>query len=202
MIHRKWFFDAVRDSLFGGSLSQAQVDGMNALLDRADAVGMDYRQFAYVLATTFHETARTMQPIAEYGQGKGHDYGQPAGPYDQCYYGRGFVQLTWFDNYSKMQGACGSDPTWSGKDIVQVADDALDLKIATDVIFYGMANGTFTGKKLSDYINAQGTDWYSARKIVNALDQASTIQDYAGKFHAALTWTPSTAKTPPTTQAA
>jgi len=190
MIHRKWFFDSVRQSLFGGSLAQSQVDGMNALLDRADETHMDYRQFAYVLATTYHETAQTMQPIAEYGKGKGQPYGQPAGPYDQCYYGRGFVQLTWYDNYQTMQDSCGSGPAWLGKNIVECADDALDLNVATDIIFYGMAKGSFTGKKLSDYINAQGTDWYSARKIVNALDCASTIQGYAEKFHDALTYTP------------
>jgi putative chitinase len=189
MIHRKWFFDSVRASLFGGSLTQAQVEGMNTLLDRADLDHVDYRQVAYVLATAYHETAQTMQAIAEYGKGKGYPYGEPAGPNDQTYYGRGFVQLTWFENYDKMQTALGGTPSWIGKHIVECADDALDCAVATDVIFYGMAQGSFTGKKLADYINAQGTDWYNARKIVNGLDCASTIQGYAEKFHAALTYT-------------
>jgi hypothetical protein len=199
MIHRKYFFDSVRASLFGGHLTQQQVDGLNCLIDRADEVGLDYRQFAYVLATTYHETACTMAPIAEYGKGKGYPYGQPAGPYDQCYYGRGFVQLTWLANYQTMQAACGAQ--W-GKDIVQVADHALDLEIATDVIFYGMTHGSFTGRKLSDYINAQGTDFYNARKIVNGTDKAGTIQGYAEKFNVALTWTPCEATAPPPAQAA
>lgn len=190
MIHRKWFFDTVRDSLFGGAVSQSQVDGMNALLDCADAVGVDYRQFAYVLATTYHETARTMWPIAEYGKGSGHSYGEPAGPYDQRYFGRGDVQLTWEDNYKKCQEHLGH--RWAGRNIYETADLAMDLDIAVDVIFYGMHVGLFTGKKLSDYINAQGTDWYSARKIVNGLDCASTIAGYAATFHGALTFTPAT----------
>jgi hypothetical protein len=198
MIHRKWFFDVVRKSLFGGALTQHQVDGLNALLERADAEDLDYRQVAYVLATTFHETAQTMQPIAEYGKGKGQAYGQPAGPYNQCYYGRGFVQLTWYDNYQTMQRACGADPAWAGKNIIERADDALDCAVATDIIFYGMLKGSFTGKKLADYITASATDWYSARKIVNGLDQASKIEDYAYEFHSALTYTPA----PPATQRA
>lgn len=42
-----------------------------------------------------------MEPIEEYGEGSSRDYGQPFGPYGQCYFGRGFVQLTWYDNYVK-----------------------------------------------------------------------------------------------------
>src|SRR5262249_5556547 len=144
---------------------------------------------AYVLATSFHETAQTMAPIAEYGKGAGQPYGEPAGPYGQCYYGRGFVQLTWLENYQKMQAACGARETWGGVGIVQHAHAALDVCVATGVIFYGMVHCTFTGKKLADYINAQGTDWYDARKIVNGLACASTIENYAQKFHAALSFT-------------
>src|SRR5215471_2533387 len=109
MIQRKFFFDSVRGSLFAGSMTQSQVDGMNMILDRAEQSGVDDRHLAYILATTFHETAQTMQPIAEYGKGKGKKYGVPAGPYNQVYYGRGFVQLTWYDNYVTMQKALGAN---------------------------------------------------------------------------------------------
>jgi|SRR5215467_1235796 len=190
MIQRKYFYDSVRGSLFGGSLTQEQVDGMTILLSRGEEEGTDDRHLAYILATTFHETAQTMAPIAEYGKGKGKPYGNPAGPYGQVYYGRGYVQLTWYDNYLTMQQALG--PRWGGRNIVQVADRALDADIATDIIFYGMTKGSFTGVGLPKYITVvdpdnDTTDFYNARKVVNGLDQASAIQGYAQKFANALT---------------
>src|SRR5499427_4123767 len=109
MIQRKYFFDSVRASLFSGHMTQSQVDGMSAMLDFAESVGCDDRHLAYILGTTFHETAQTMQPISEYGKGQGKKYGVPAGPYNQVYYGRGFVQLTWYDNYVAMQKALGAN---------------------------------------------------------------------------------------------
>ena len=95
MIDRDKFF-AIRESVFNGVLSQSQVDGMNYLLDTWEMhFPSDLRWLAYALATAFHESAATMGPIEEYGKGGGSSYGQPAGPYGQCYYGRGYVQLTW-----------------------------------------------------------------------------------------------------------
>src|SRR5215467_4496093 len=138
-INRQYYFDAVRGSLFSGHMNQPQVDGQNALLDWNEQLDWDDRWLAYLLATAYHETALTMQPIAEYGKGKGKPYGNPAGPYGQVYYGRGYVQLTWYDNYLTMQQALG--PRWGGRNIVQVADRALDADIATDIIFYGMTKG-------------------------------------------------------------
>jgi putative chitinase len=86
-----------------------QVDGINSVLQAFD--GYDIRQLAYVLATVYHETAHTMQPVREGGKGAGYDYGKKLKrgggkgkriPYttpDQIYYGRGYIQVTWFENY-------------------------------------------------------------------------------------------------------
>ena len=65
----KPFFDHIRETL--GPLSQSQVDGINALLAATDGMSTDHR--AYVLATAWHETARTMQPITEFGSRKYFD---------------------------------------------------------------------------------------------------------------------------------
>src|SRR5262245_2513082 len=182
MIQRKYFFDSVRGSLFSGSMTQSQVDGMTAMLDYAETVGCDDRHLAYILATTYHETAQTMQPIAEYGKGKGKPYGVPAGPYGQVYYGRGYVQLTWLDNYQKQDQKLGL-----GGRLIKNADLALDQQIALQVIFGGMMAGDFTGVGLPKYITCTNvesdtTDFYNARKIVNGLDCATQIQGYAQKF--------------------
>src|SRR5215472_12187449 len=119
-INRKYYFDTVRGALFSGHMTQPQVDGQTALLDYGEQVWWDDRWLAYLLATTYHETA-------------------------------------------------------------------LDLQIATQIIFGGMADGDFTGVGLPKYINDSQTDFYNARKIVNGLDQASTIQGYAVKFLNAIT---------------
>ena len=61
--------------LFGGKLKQSQVDGINGIIVAWDQYGDgNIQRLAYVLATAFHETAATMQPIREYGKGKGKKY--------------------------------------------------------------------------------------------------------------------------------
>jgi hypothetical protein len=92
MFNRAVYFGMVRESLFKGSMSQQQVDGQNALFDAwenawADA---DLRWLAYALASTKHETASTMAPIAEIGKGAGHAYGKEDPETHQRYFGRGF----------------------------------------------------------------------------------------------------------------
>ena len=192
MIHRAYFFSSVRCYLDSNqSLIQDQVDGLNALLNYYEEVGVDAdegwcddRMLAYILATTWHETAFTCQPIAEYGKGAGKPYGQPAGPYGQCYYGRGFVQLTWFDNYKTQD-----EKLELGGSLVQDADRALELELATEIIFGGMRDGDFTGAKLAQFFTAEETNWYDARTIVNGHDQATTIAGYAEKFLNAISHT-------------
>ncbi|WP_449397146.1 hypothetical protein [Devosia riboflavina] len=51
-----------------------------------------------------------------------------------------------------------------------------------------MTKGTFTGKKLQDYINSDQCNYVEARRIVNGKDKdkAALIAGYAEKFEAAL----------------
>lgn len=174
----KKFFDAVRQHPFHGSLSQSQVEGLSALLAAGSVLIMP--QLAYLLATAYHETAATMQPIAEYGHGAGHDYGIP----DQtgkAPYGRGYVQLTSRTNYIKADAELGL-----GGRLAANYDLALDPAIAAKIIVRGMSEGWFTGKKLNDYVAVDLHDFYDARRIVNGLDKAQLIADYADYFLAAL----------------
>lgn len=177
-MNRKAFFDAVRKSLFVGRVAASQVSGMSAILDEWERRGLtDLRWIAYMLATTFHETAKTMQPIEEYGRGKGRRYGQPVN--GKVYYGRGYVQLTWADNYERMGKLLGVD-------LLNHPARALDPDVAAAIMFEGMTRGMFTGRKLSDHFNDRRTDWRGARKIVNGLDRADLIAGHATAFHAAL----------------
>ena len=49
-------------------------------------------------------------------------------------------------------------------------------------MIYGFINGSFTGKKLSDYIEGDKLDFYNARRIINGMDKAKLISDYAYKI--------------------
>lgn len=166
--------------------SQSQVDGLNFILNEWEVSGLrDSRWLAYMLATAFHETAKTMRPIREYGKGKGRKYGkkikmsgQPYTVPDQIYYGRGYVQLTWFENYDTL-GRLLKLPLLENPDL------ALDPSIAAKIMFVGMTRGIFTGVGLSKYFN-NTTDWVNARKIINGLDKAELIAGYAKVFYAGL----------------
>jgi hypothetical protein len=64
--NRKAFFDGIRPDLFGGTLTQDQVNGIDAILDEWEVRKLtDLRWLAYMLATTYHETNMTMQPVRE-----------------------------------------------------------------------------------------------------------------------------------------
>lgn len=179
MIDRAVFFDHVRHGPFPGKLAQAQVVGTGTILDEAERRGMiDDRWLAYMLATAYHETAHTMQPIEEYGHGKGHPYGKPVNGH--VYYGRGYVQLTWDYNYKKMGDLLDID-------LVNHPERALEPAVAAGVMFEGMERGSFTGKKLGDFFNGRLTDYVNARTIINGHDRAEQIAGYARLFHAALT---------------
>lgn len=174
----KGFFAVVRSKC--GALSQSQVDGFISLLNATARLPLKHR--AYCLATTWHETARTMQPIREYGRGAGHSYGQPAGPWHQVYYGRGDVQLTWERNYIYATKRLHELKLLAPElDLDKYADLALRPDIAANILVIGCEEGWFTGKKLGDYSN-----YVDMRRVVNGTDQAHTIAGYADVFEAAL----------------
>jgi hypothetical protein len=134
----------------------------------------DIRKFAYILATAYLETAFRMEPITEYGS---REYLRAKKYYP--YIGRGFVQLTWEINYRDWSKRLGID-------LVKTPDLALDPEISARIIVEGMMLGTFTTKKLRDYINADRCDFVDARRIVNGKDKANVIANYAAKFLFAL----------------
>lgn len=183
MIDRDIFFDHVRDELFDGALQQIQVDGMSVILAVWEYQGggtpmSDERWLAYMLATTFHETAQRMWPITEYGS---QDYLQGKEYYP--YVGRGFVQLTWESNYDKASKALG---LIDERDLVDHPEMALDSLIATRVMFRGMAEGWFTSKKLGNYFSATKDDPVNARQIINGNDCDTQIAGYHDTFLDAL----------------
>lgn len=182
-LHRQTFFAEVRRAVFGGHLSQPQVEGMNAILDeweRGYPKGEgDLRHLGYILGTARGEVGAAMQPIEEHGRGAGHSYGRSDPETGHAYFGRGFVQLTWKTNYAKLSKVVGAD-------LVSDPCKALDPKIAAKIIIQGMLRGLFTGKRLSHFFKGSTSDWAGARRIVNGTDRAHEFADLGQRFHAAL----------------
>jgi hypothetical protein len=179
-LDRAAFFDAVRRSPFAGHLTQPQVDGMAAILTACPA-SLLIDAAAYCLATTFHETARTMQPIEEFGRGKGRKYG-PTG-----FWGRGYVQLTWETNYAKATKRLRAlGILKASEDLVKTPRLAMRPDVAAAILFYGMIEGWFTGKKLADYFAPGRADPIGARRIINGTDCDKLIAGYQAQFRVAL----------------
>lgn len=187
-MNRQLFFQEINRSLFRGKLNNRQQEGILhklAAFDKFDVT--DDRWRAYMLATSYHETAHTMHPIEEWGKGRGKPYGrkikQNGQIYtwpDQIYYGRGDVQLTWFENYERMGDLMGLP-------LLEQPELALDPDISAQILVEGMIlgrsnRGDFTGYSLENFFNPHRDDPFGARRIVNGLDRAHTIAGYHYKF--------------------
>jgi hypothetical protein len=180
-INRKVFFDGVRARVHKGSMTPEQVASYEAILDAANEHGIaDARHLAYILATTRGEVGAAMQPVREIGRGKGRKYGKADPVTGEIYYGRGFVQLTWADNYQRMGLRLGID-------LLHNPDLALDPKHAARILVIGMKEGLFTGKSLSTYIKGAMRDYVNARRIINGTDRAQEFADFAQHYEEAIT---------------
>lgn len=198
---REAFFAEARRRF--GRLSQAQVDGINTIL--AAAEGRQISHVAYILATAWHETAKTMQPVREtlaatdrqavarldqaWKAGKLGSVKIPYWRYDdtgRTWLGRGYVQLTHRTNYAKAAALVSAD---------LLGDPSLAMRpdIAAKILVEGCTAGIFTGKRLSDYLPG---DYVGARRVVNGTDKAQAIAAYAVAFEAALRAGGSTARKP------
>ena len=193
-MNEKSFYDSIRLSLFKGKLKQSQVDGIAAILAEWNKRQLtDLRWLAYIVATVYHETAGTMQPIEEYGRGHNRTYGYKvkySGKHysspDEVYYGRGHTQNTWYENYemlTKEAKKAGHD--W---DFLNKPATLLQMHPSIWATFHCMLNGKYTGKKLSHYFNEVKNDPINARRIINGTDKAELIAGYYEKIlHALLT---------------
>lgn len=177
-------FKAVED--IAGNLDKVQTDSINAILSEMLKQDVTLKtQQAYILATAWHESR--LRPIREYGSDKyldKYDTGKLAAelgntPQDDddgiLYAGRGFAMITGKANYEREGKRLGID-------LIHNPDLALKPEIAANILVYGMIHGSFTGKKLSLYINSGKTDFQEARRTVNGMDKAALIAGIATRF--------------------
>jgi hypothetical protein len=203
MINRQHLFQILRPTLFKGRLKGLQVEGIEAILKGWEERLPDrHRQaLAYVLATAFHETAATMQPVREtlaktdaaavarldaaFAAGRLAAVKTPYWRFDvagKSWLGRGLVQLTHKRNYQAMSKL-------TGVDLVSEPGRAMQMDVAVAILIEGMRSGSFTGRRLDDYFGAakaERLDWTGARRIINGTDRATLVAGYAKQFDEAL----------------
>jgi len=203
------FFNTIRETIFGGKLSQWQVDGIHRLLIAWAKYGDgNIQRGAKVFATATWETGRTMQPVKETQRGsvvpsdttvqarldKAWAEGKlpwvKKNYWKDGYFGRGDVQLTHETNYAGPARVAVLKEF--GVDILTHPELALRGDISAFILVRGCLEGWFTGKKLSDYIDdldepdAQDHEEYmEARRVVNGRDRAREIADLAIKWERA-----------------
>lgn len=182
----KGFYDSIRKSLYR-KLSVKQVQNIDKILKVFEQnPGTTIPERAYMLATIYRECGSNMAPIPEIGKGAGKKYGKKikmsgksyTTP-DKIFYGRGYVQLTWYENYEKASKKIGID-------VLNNPEKVLEPEIAAIILIDGMQEGWFTGKKLSDYFANGRKDYVNARRIINGMDHAQEIANNAVKFETAL----------------
>lgn len=186
MINREVFFKGYRETLDPNrKLDQVEVDAIDYFISLVDTdlSRLTLSQWAYVFATTFHETNATFKPVRE-AYWLSEDWRKKNLRY-YPYYGRGYVQITWKDNYSKFSKEIGED-------FVANPDLVMNPKYAFKILVDGFINGSFTGKKITDYIykdkeGMQHLNYEGARRCINGTDKANLIAGYAINFLKILT---------------
>lgn len=139
---------------------------------KAQDIGLS-TQIAYVLATVEWESAKTFKPVRE-AFWKDEEWRKNHLRY-YPYYGRGYAQITWKYNYEKYAKLLGID-------LVKDPDLAMKNDIALFILVHGFKVGAFTGRKITDYINNNQTDFIAARRCINGRDHAADIAELAESF--------------------
>ncbi len=205
MTDRTGFFTHVRATLGRGSLSVAQLDGLNRLLDafapRRDL--FDPRHQAYILATAWHETGARMQPVTENlnysARGLLATFPNRFSADEAKAYARQpekIANRVYAARMGNGDEAGGDGWRFRGRGLVQITgrrnyrsfgiesapDKALDPIVATRILINGMVSGAFSGARLSDYFRPGREDWVKARAIVNGRDKAELVAGYGRVF--------------------
>lgn len=201
-MNREKFFAQVKKTVFRGKMTQEQVDGLNNLLNVwfDNYYDQNVQHLAYNLATAYHETAHTMQPIMERGSrsyfnkyNAGTRLGRVLGntePGDGYRFrGAGHVQNTGRRNARKATEELNKAFNL-GIDLEKNPEKRLDPFISAHSLFLGNLQGWWTGKGLMKYLDEDDIDEFAdyqrARYVVNGKDKRTLIAQYAVRFENAL----------------
>lgn len=173
------------------NLKPSQKDGIDVIVGTWNELYPDepIEYLAYILATAWHETAYTMEPVRETlaktdqqainrleNAWKSGKLSWVKKPYWRSgFFGRGYVQLTWEYNYKKAGEKLGYD-------FVSDPSKVMIPRIAAKILIIGSIEGWFTSKKLPDYMNNGVFDSVNARRVINGKDKATKISGHYKDF--------------------
>lgn len=151
------------------------------ILDECRKYGCTIPQTAYILATAKWETAHTMKPVRE-AYWLSEDWRKKNLRY-YPWYGRGYVQITWKENYRNAGKRLGLDLTSD-------PDSVMQPEVAAEILVRGMMEGWFTGLALPKYVGEGRKDYHEARRVVNGTDKAKDIAEIAREYESVLSAQP------------
>ena len=189
---REYIFDKGRHPYkeVWGSADPSRVEEyIKWIMDVAANKGMNTNHLAYIYATTHLESQwYNFEEVSEQGiapedyfeylygweTNMGEMLGNTAKGDGYRYMGRGFIHLTGRGNYSKVSEALQLGSLLTDYPAKAAYNESLNrISLANDnyitrIAVLGMADGWFTGKKLSDFDDADGSyRFYDAREIIN-----------------------------------
>ena len=102
---------------------------------------------------------------------------------EHVYYGRGYVQLTWWSNYAKAGIEIGL-----GYGLLLDPEQVKQPATAYKIMSYGMRTGKIfaNGHSFKKYFTQTKTNYEGARAMVNGSDHAADIAKIARQFEAVL----------------
>lgn len=154
-----------------GNFSQKQEEGTLAILFECKKQNLLVEEAAYMLATAWHETNKTMEPVIE-AYWLSEDWRRRNLRY-YPFYGRGYVQLTHEYNYVKYG-------------IKDNPEKAREIAFAAFILVDGSKHGKFTGRKLAHYYRDGKFNALEARRIINGRDKQGLVAGYHDRFHRAI----------------
>ena len=198
------FYDFLRSNkMLGPTISKTEFEGCDKIIRACAVAGWSVSWVAYALATTYHETAHTMEPVKEIGgtayftrmydingsrPAKARELGNLTPGDGAKYAGRGYVQLTGKSNYAKATAKLRE--LGFNVDLVANPDLAMRPDIAAAILVSGMREGWFTGRDIDDDLPARGpgtlAQFIASRDIINGRDKQELIAGYAVDFQTGL----------------
>ncbi|MEM1397082.1 MAG: glycoside hydrolase family 19 protein [Pseudomonadota bacterium] len=198
------FYESIQESYSVYEREGRHFAGTDAIIGywNDDPRLIDKRWLAYILATSYHETATRMAPVREtlatsderavsilrndYGKHPhryANPYWEPNRETGHSYFGRGYVQITHDFNYKtadEQLGVGSRSESYFWNPHLALAPDESVL-----ITYDGMVYGWFTNGRhclLRHFRPNKRGDWHDARRIINGTNKADDIAEHASKF--------------------
>jgi hypothetical protein len=149
--------------------------------DKITVIERDGDKFSVSASGYYKPISKNADYGSKYTGPEGKEYAASKGLV-RTFYGRGYVQLTWWYNYVTAGKVLGK-----GSDFLLDPELVLNSQIAYNIMTIGMVKGKiFTRTCFTDYFNSSKTDYAGARAMVNANDPQPDIVSHAKIFEAIL----------------